>query len=44
MDGGPSRSDPDLALHFHYGSASHPCQMHEVPSQLSSLNPFPLSL
>lgn len=40
MDGGLSYSDPDLALHFRYGSASHPCQMHEVPGQLSSLSSF----
>lgn len=40
MDGGLSHTDPDLALHFHYGSTSHPCQMHGVPGQLSSLSSF----
>lgn len=44
MDGGASHTDPDLALNFHYGSTSHPCQMHEVAGQLSSLSSFSLSL
>ena len=38
MDGGLSSTDPNLALHFHYGSNSRPCQMNEVPGQLSSLS------
>lgn len=44
MDGGLSHGDPDLALHFHYGSTSHPWQMHKVPSQLSWLSSFSPSL
>lgn len=44
MDGGLSHSDPDLALHFHYGSTSHPWQMHKVPSQLSTLSSSSLSV
>lgn len=41
MDEGASQTNPDLTLPFHYGFMSHPCQMHEVPGQLSSLSSVP---